>query len=434
MSGSSCTSLAAYVLASYHRSDERSAEAGLKYFVLGALASGILLYGISLLYGFTGTTGLRRHRRRVRARRHAFDRPAVRPRVRARRPRLQDQRGAVPHVDARRLRRRADAGHRLLRLGAQGRRRCCSRPASASSAGPGDRRLAADRHLRGAWPRSCSARVAAFGQTNIKRLLAYSSINNVGFALVGLAAGGAAGRVVGAVLHGGLRRDDAGRLPRACCGCATQNGQPVETHRQPVRPVADPAGASPRRWRSSCSASPASRRLFGFWPKLLVFQAAVDAGLVALAVAGILGTVIGAYYYLKIVKIMYFDEPAPPSGRVRAAGRAAADPARGAGRLAARLSADRAARPRSPTAPRDRSSEPHPHRRADRLDQRRPAGRRPGGAEGDWLVAMRADSGPGAAGRAVVSRPGQFLRQHPGRACSPAIRRRRRCRWPPGWR
>jgi NADH-quinone oxidoreductase subunit N len=57
--------------------------------------------------------------------------------------------------------------------------------------------------------------------------------------------------------------------------------------------------------------------LFGFWPKLLVFWAAVDAGLVALAVAGIIGAVIGAYYYLKIVKIMYFDAPAAPYARVR---------------------------------------------------------------------------------------------------------------------
>jgi NADH-quinone oxidoreductase subunit N len=52
--------------------------------------------------------------------------------------------------------------------------------------------------------------------------------------------------------------------------------------------------------------------LFGFWPKLLVFNAAVDAGLVAVAVAGIIGTVVGAYYYLRIVKIMYFDEAPSP--------------------------------------------------------------------------------------------------------------------------
>jgi NADH-quinone oxidoreductase subunit N len=56
--------------------------------------------------------------------------------------------------------------------------------------------------------------------------------------------------------------------------------------------------------------------LFGFWPKLVVFQAAIASGYVALAVAGILGTVIGAYYYLKIIKVMYMDEPAAPYARV----------------------------------------------------------------------------------------------------------------------
>jgi NADH-quinone oxidoreductase subunit N len=57
--------------------------------------------------------------------------------------------------------------------------------------------------------------------------------------------------------------------------------------------------------------------LFGFWPKLLVFRAAVDAGLIALAVAAIIGTVVGAYYYLRIVKVMYFDDAATPFARVR---------------------------------------------------------------------------------------------------------------------
>jgi NADH-quinone oxidoreductase subunit N len=57
--------------------------------------------------------------------------------------------------------------------------------------------------------------------------------------------------------------------------------------------------------------------LFGFWPKLLVFNAAVASGYVALAVAGIVGTVVGAYYYLKIVKIMYMDDPAEPYARIR---------------------------------------------------------------------------------------------------------------------
>jgi NADH-quinone oxidoreductase subunit N len=57
--------------------------------------------------------------------------------------------------------------------------------------------------------------------------------------------------------------------------------------------------------------------LFGFWPKLVVFQAAIASGYVSLAVAGIIGTVVGAYYYLKIVKVMYMDEPAEPYARPR---------------------------------------------------------------------------------------------------------------------
>ena len=57
--------------------------------------------------------------------------------------------------------------------------------------------------------------------------------------------------------------------------------------------------------------------MFGFWPKLVVFQAAIHSGLLALAVAGILGAVIGAYYYLKVVKIMYMDDPAPAYARAR---------------------------------------------------------------------------------------------------------------------
>jgi NADH-quinone oxidoreductase subunit N len=57
--------------------------------------------------------------------------------------------------------------------------------------------------------------------------------------------------------------------------------------------------------------------LFGFWPKLVVFRAAIASGYIALAVAGILGTVVGAYYYLKIIKVMYMDEAAEPYARMR---------------------------------------------------------------------------------------------------------------------
>ena len=157
--------------------------------------------------------------------------------------------------------------------------------------------------------------VAAWGQTNIKRLLAYSSINNVGFALVGLAAAGPQGAssvlfymavyvvmTLGAFLCVLWMRDAEGR---------------------PVEQIASLSGLSQTRpafaaalamFMFSLAGIPP---LFGFWSKLLVFQAAVASGYIALAVAAILGTVVGAYYYLRIVKVMYFDEPAPAYGRVK---------------------------------------------------------------------------------------------------------------------
>ncbi len=92
-------SLALYVVAAINRDNLRSTEAGLKYFVLGALSSGMLLYGISLVYGYTGNTGFDADRGGAR-RRRAPAWPGVRPGLRARRPVLQDLGRAVPHVDA----------------------------------------------------------------------------------------------------------------------------------------------------------------------------------------------------------------------------------------------------------------------------------------------------------------------------------------------
>jgi len=156
--------------------------------------------------------------------------------------------------------------------------------------------------------------VAAYGQTNIKRLLAYSSINNVGFALVGLAAGGAGGTAsvlfyiavyivmtLGAFLCVLWMRDE--------------HGQPVET-------LQSLSGLATRRpgfaialtiFMFSLAGIPP---LLGFWPKLVVFQAAVDAGLPWIALAAAIGSVVGAYYYLKIVKIMFFDDPVEPYAKL----------------------------------------------------------------------------------------------------------------------
>ena len=306
-------SLAAYVLASYRRTDERSAEAGLKYFVLGALASGILLYGISLLYGFTGTanfTGLAA----------AFAREA---------PSLGLLFGLVFVLAGLAFKISAVPFHMWTPDVYEG----APTPVTAffASAPKVAAVILATRVCLDALAPATDAwrqivifaalasiflgAIAAYGQTNIKRLLAYSSINNVGFALVGLAGAGPQG--ASSVLFY-MAVYVVMTLGAFLCVLWMRgpDGEPVED-------IASLSGLSQTRpafatafaiFMFSLAGIPP---LFGFWPKLLVFNAAVASGYVALAVTAILGTVVGAYYYLKIVKIMYMDEPATPYARVR---------------------------------------------------------------------------------------------------------------------
>lgn len=306
-------SLAGYVLASYRRTDERSAEAGLKYFVLGALASGILLYGVSLLYGFTGTTSFAG----IAA---AFGRGA---------PTLGLLFGLVFVLAGIAFKASVVPFHMWTPDVYEG----APTPVTAffASAPKVAAVLLATRVcLEALGPATDAWRqivifaalasiflgaVAAFGQTNIKRLLAYSSINNVGFALIGLAAAGPQGAssvlfymavyivmTLGAFLCVLWMRDEEGR--------------PIET-------IASLSGLAQTRPAYAWALSAFMWSLagippfFGFWPKLMVFRAAINSGYVALAVAGILGTVIGAYYYIKIIKVMFMDEPARPYARVR---------------------------------------------------------------------------------------------------------------------
>ena len=313
--GLELTSLSSYVLASYRRGDERSAEAGLKYFVLGALASGILLYGISLLYGFTGTMtfpGIAAAFAREAAPSIgllfglvfllagiAFKVSAVPFHMWT--PDVYE--GAPTPVTA------FFATAPKVAAVLMGTRVCLDALEPATDAW---RQIV----IFAALASILLGAVAAWGQTNIKRLLAYSSINNVGFALVGLAAGGVKG--ASSVLFY-MAVYVVMTLGAFLCvlRMRTADGEPTER-------IDDLAGLSQARpgfaaamaiFMFSLAGVPP---LFGFWPKLLVFNAAVDAGLVALAVAGILGTVVGAYYYLRIVKIMYFDEAPSPLVRVRA--------------------------------------------------------------------------------------------------------------------
>jgi NADH-quinone oxidoreductase subunit N len=311
--GLELNSLAGYVLASYRRTDERSAEAGLKYFVLGALASGILLYGISLLYGFTGTTSFTG----VAA---AFGRGA---------PSLGLLFGLVFLLAGIAFKASVVPFHMWTPDVYEG----APTPVTtffASAPKVAAVLLAVRVCIEALGPATDAWRqivifaalasiflgaVGAFGQTNIKRLLAYSSINNVGFALIGLAAAGLRGAssvlfymavyvvmTIGAFLCVLWMRDEDGR---------------------PVESIASLSGLAQTRPAHAWALSAFLWSLagippfFGFWPKLLVFNAAVASGYVALAVAGILGTVIGAYYYMKVIKVMFMDEPARPYGRVR---------------------------------------------------------------------------------------------------------------------
>jgi NADH-quinone oxidoreductase subunit N len=156
---------------------------------------------------------------------------------------------------------------------------------------------------------------AAIGQRNIKRLMAYSSIGHMGFALVGLAAGTSAG-TQGVLIYMAIYVVmTLGTF--ACIIAMRRDGKPVED-------ISDLSGLSRTNpaqafflaimLLSMAGVPP----LAGFFAKFYVFLAAVQAGLFALAVLGILASVVGCYYYLMIVKIMYFDDPAPafdPMGR-----------------------------------------------------------------------------------------------------------------------
>ncbi|TPG54619.1 NADH-quinone oxidoreductase subunit NuoN [Sphingomonas glacialis] len=304
-------SLAAYVLASFMRRDTRSAEAGLKYFVLGALASGILLYGISLVYGFSGTTLFSSIATAYGAG-HSLGLTFGLVFVFAG---LAFKMSAVPfHMWTPDVYEGAPTPVTTF---------FASAPKVAAVA------LAVRVAIEAMGPATDQWRqivifaalasiifgaVAAIGQTNVKRLLAYSSINNVGFLLVGLAAGTQEGvasvlfyLTVYVVMTLGsfvvvLQMKDA-------------EGQPVET-------LASLAGLSRSRpglalamaiFMFSLAGIPP---LLGFNAKLAVFTAAVNAGLYPLAVVGFVASVIGAYYYLRVIKVMYFDDPAEAySGR-----------------------------------------------------------------------------------------------------------------------
>lgn len=303
--GLEMNSLAAYVLAAFLRVDGRSAEAGLKYFVLGALASGILLYGMSLTYGFTGST--------------SFDviRTALAGDISTGAliglifvlAGLAFKISAVPfHMWTPDVYEGSPTPVTMF---------FATAPKVAAMALTMRVALDAFGAQADAWQQivvfvSLASIVigalGAIGQDNIKRLLAFSSINNVGFILVGLAAAtpeGASAMLVYLAIYVAM---SVGSFV-AVLMLRDGNGDYVES-------ISDLAGLSRTKpliaWcllliMLSLAGIPP---LFGFWGKLVVFQAAVDAGMIAIAAVAIAASVIGAFYYLKVGKVMFFDEPA----------------------------------------------------------------------------------------------------------------------------
>jgi len=303
--GLELNSLSAYVLAAFLRTDSRSAEAGLKYFVLGALASGILLFGMSLTYGFTGTTdfdGIRAALSGEIAMGALFGITFVLAG-------LAFKISAVPfHMWTPDVYEGAPTPVTAF---------FASAPKVAAVALSARVALDAFGMQADAWRQIVIfaalasivvGALGAIGQANIKRLLAYSSINNVGFILIGLAAATPAGASAMLVYLAIYVAMTVGSFV-AVLMLKKADGEYVEA-------IADIAGLSRTRpLLALCLAMlmfslAGIPPLFGFWGKFVVFQAAVEANLVVLAALGIAASVIGAFYYIKIVKVMYFDEPA----------------------------------------------------------------------------------------------------------------------------
>jgi NADH-quinone oxidoreductase subunit N len=298
-------SLALYVVAAFARDSVRSSEAGLKYFVLGALSSGMLLYGASLIYGFTGSTEFARIAATLQGgdvslglivglvfllAGFAFKIAAVPFHMWT--PDVYE--GAPTPVTA-----FFAAAPKLAAMALMVRTLFAAFPAISPQWQQIVAFLAIASMALGSF--------AAIGQRNIKRLMAYSSIGHMGYALVGLAAGSVEG-VQGVIVY--LAIYLAMTLGTFACILAMRRGDRM------IEDIDQLAGLSRTQ---PLMAFMLAMLLFslagipplaGFFAKFYVFLAAIHAGLYGLAVTGVLLSVVAAYYYLRIVKLMYFDAPA----------------------------------------------------------------------------------------------------------------------------
>jgi NADH-quinone oxidoreductase subunit N len=303
-------SLALYVVAASNRDNAKSNEAGLKYFVLGALSSGMLLYGASLVYGFTGTV--------------SFAGIAATAKI----GNVGLVFGLVFLLAGLCFKVSAVPFHMWTPDVYEGAPTpvtafFASAPKVAAMAVFVRATMTAFPGITAEWQQivvfvsiasMALGAFAAIGQKNIKRLMAYSSIGHMGYALVGLAAGtaeGAQGVLVYLAIYVAMTLGSFTIIL-----AMKRNGQAFEQ-------ISDFAGLSRTNpvlafffamFLFSLAGVPP---LAGFFGKFYVFVAAIKAGLFTLAVIGVLTSVVGAFYYLSIIKVMYFDEPLPKLDPVR---------------------------------------------------------------------------------------------------------------------
>jgi NADH-quinone oxidoreductase subunit N len=302
-------SLALYVVAASNRDNVKSTEAGLKYFVLGALASGMLLYGASLVYGFTGTV--------------SFAGIAAAAKTGS----IGVVFGLVFLLAGLCFKVSVVPFHMWTPDVYEGAPTpvtafFASAPKIAAMAVFTRVVLTAFSGVVAEWQQivvfvaiasMALGSFGAIGQRNIKRLMAYSSIGHMGFALVGLAAGtveGAQGVVLYLVIYT-VMTFGAFTVILAM----SRNGQALEQ-------ISDFAGLSRTNpllaffFAMLLFSLAGIPPLAGFFAKFYVFSAAIKAGLFALSVIGVITSVVGAFYYLNVIKVMYFDEQAEATDAV----------------------------------------------------------------------------------------------------------------------
>src|SRR5688572_19224573 len=297
-------SLALYVIAAFDRDNARSSEAGLKYFVLGALSSGMLLYGASLIYGTTGSTNF----------------AAISQALAGGEAGLGLIVGLVFLMSGLAFKVSAVPFHMWTPDVYEGAPTpvtafFAAAPKVAAMALFTRAMLAPFHNITPDWQQivvfiSIASMLlgsfAAIGQHNIKRLMAYSSIGHMGFALVGLSAGTEVG-VQGVMLY--LVIYMAMTLGAfAWIMAMRRNGEMVEEI-DSLAGLARTRPAAASLFATILFSLAGNPPLAGFFAKYYVFLAAIQAELYALAVIGMIATVVGAYYYLRIVKVMYFAEP-----------------------------------------------------------------------------------------------------------------------------